>query len=265
MLVAQISDLHVVPRGGKLDKLMRTPASVEVAVQHLCGLDLAPDAVLVSGDLVDRGSEDEYLLLLELLKPLTMPVYLIPGNHDDRDVMRAVVRDAGHDYLPESGFLHYACDLGDLRLVALDTVVPGQPGGLLCPQRLAWLDECLAASDKPTLIMQHHPPFKTGMVRMDDMGLEGSEAEEAIVRRHPQVERILSGHLHRSITRRFGSTIASTAPSTAIAVELGLGSPERLAVIPEPPACLLHFWRDDSLVTHLSYVDDFGPAHLVQL
>jgi 3',5'-cyclic AMP phosphodiesterase CpdA len=222
-----------------------------------------PDVLIASGDLVDAGSDAQYELLADLLDPLPLPVYLIPGNHDEREAMRRVLRRRGHDYLPEAGFLHYTVDLGPLRLVALDTVVAGAPGGELCEERLAWLEQSLAASDKPTLVMQHHPPFATGMVRMDAMGLSGAAAEEAIIARHPQVERVLCGHLHRSILRRFGGTLAMTIPSTAMAVELDLRAEGRLAVLAEPPACALHLWQDGQLVSHQSPVGDYGAPHVV--
>lgn len=263
MLIAQISDFHVVPSDTESGKLMRTEGFLRAAVAHIESIDPRVDVVLATGDLVDTGSKAEYQLLAELLEPLSAPVYIIPGNHDDRDVMRDVLRDAGHSYWPARGFAQFAVDLGELRLVALDTVVPGQPGGLLCAERLAWLEATLGESDTPTIVMQHHPPFATGMAQMDGMGLQGAAEEEAIIGKFAHVERVLCGHLHRAITRRFGGTIASTAPSTAHAVELDLKEAGRLAVVAEPPACAIHLWRDGSLVSHLSYIGDYGPAHVI--
>jgi Icc protein len=147
--------------------------------------------------------------------------------------------------------------------VALDTLVQGSAGGLLCEERLGWLDARLAEDDTPTIVMQHHPPFTTGLSQMDGMGLAGSDAEEAILRKHPHVERVICGHLHRNIVRRFGGSLASTVTSTAHALELDLRSPGRLAVLQEPPACALHLWIDNALVTHTSLIGDFGPAYVI--
>lgn len=263
MLIAQISDFHVVPSDTESGKLMQTERYLRAAVAHIESLTPKVDAILASGDLVDAGSAREYELLADITDSFTAPLYMVPGNHDDRDVMRAVMTPRGHSYWPAEGFAHFALDLGGLRLVALDTLVPGEPGGLLCDQRLAWLDKTLSESDAPTIVMQHHPPFATGMSQMDGMGLRGATEEELILRRHDNVERVVCGHLHRSITRRFAGTIASTAPSTAHAVELDLHETGRLAVVAEPPACVLHLWRNGSLVSHLSYIGDYGAPHVI--
>lgn len=259
MLVAQITDFHVATEGSPFDVRFGTGAALARAVAHLGRLDPAPDAIVCTGDLVDGGPPDEYARLRRLLAPLSAPVYVLPGNHDHRDHLRAAFADRG--YLPADGFLHYVVDLGPLRLVALDTLVPGAPGGRLCAERLAWLDARLCeAPDRPTLVVQHHPPFATGIAAMDELGLDGAADERAVLARHPQVERVLCGHLHRAITTRIGSTLASTCPSTTHQVALDLRLPGALALVPEPPACQLHTWRPDlGLVSHLAYLDDHGP------
>ena len=186
-----------------------------------------------------------------------MPVYLVPGNHDDR-VMLPRVLDR-HRYLPrDGGFIQYTVEDWPVRLVALDTLIPGASGGRLCAERLAWLDARLAeAPGRPTVVFMHHPPFVTGMRKMDEMGLDGTDGLAAVIRRHPQVERIVCGHLHRSIVRRFAGTVACTGPATAHQLALDLGSVPRLATVMEPPACLLHFWMGaEGLVSHLSVIGD---------
>jgi Icc protein len=263
MLLAQLSDFHVVLPDTEKGKLMGTPAYLQAAIAHVEAIDPEVHAVLGTGDLVDAGGKDEYELLKTILEACTRPLYLIPGNHDDRETMREVFRGAGHDYLPAQGFLQYSVDLGALRLLALDTLVPGEPGGLLCDERLQWLDDRLSEDDKPTIVMQHHPPFITGISQMDAMGLSGYEAEEEVLRKHPHVERVICGHIHRSIVRRFGGSVASTAPSTAHALELDLRGAGRLAVLREPPGCALHAWKDNALVTHTSVIGDFGPPYVI--
>jgi 3',5'-cyclic-AMP phosphodiesterase len=262
MLLAQITDLHVTTPGKLLDSHYHTAVRLEAAVKHLLALDPRPDAVAITGDLVDDGSSDEYERLVERLAPLPMPVYVVPGNHDEREAMRAAFGSRG--YLPASGFLCYEAEVGPVRLIALDTNIPGSPGGRLCAERLAWLDARLTeAPDRPTVVLQHHPPFATGIRAMDVMGLEGRDGEAEVIARHPQVERILCGHVHRSIVRRFAGTLASTCPSTAHQIDLDLRPRGHLAVIGEPPACALHTWSDAGLVSHLSYIGDHGPADIV--
>jgi 3',5'-cyclic AMP phosphodiesterase CpdA len=265
VLIAQLSDTHVSTPGSRNDRQFRTAEHLERAVAHLNALAPRPDVVLATGDLVERGEAGEYERLRELLEPLAMPVYLIPGNHDDRgNLARAF---GGHPHLPrDGGFVQYAVEDWPVRLVALDTLVPGESGGRLCAERLAWLDARLAESaERPTVVFMHHPPFVTGMRKMDEMGLEGTGALAAVIRRHPQVERLVCGHLHRSIVRRFAGTVACTSPATAHQLALDLGEVPRLATVMEPPACLLHLWlgEGEGLVSHVSVIGDRHPPFTI--
>jgi 3',5'-cyclic AMP phosphodiesterase CpdA len=262
MLLAQITDLHVTVPGKLLEDHYHTADRLERAVQHLLRLDPRPDAVVITGDLVDYGMAAEYERLVGLLARLPMPIYVVPGNHDEREAMRAAFGPRG--YLPSEGFLCYQAELGPLRLLALDTNIPGAPGGKLCAERLDWLAARLDEEpERPTVIIMHHPPFATGIRMMDGMGLDGGDSLAGVISRHHNVERILCGHVHRSITRRFAGTIASTCPSTAHQVELDLREQGGLAVIAEPPACALHTWKGGGLVSHLSYIGDYGGADVV--
>lgn len=261
MIIAQISDTHIAEKGRLLYGRVDTAGFLARAVQHLLALAPQPDVVLATGDLVDAGRPEEYQHLRELLAPLPMPVHLIPGNHDRREALVSQFPD--HRYLPRAGFIQYVVEGYPVRLIALDTLIPGQDGGLICADRLAWLESRLAeAPERPTVIFMHHPPFVTGIHRMDGMGLSGAEALADVVRRHPQVERVLCGHLHRPIQVRWAGTMASTAPSTAHQVWLDLrddGAP--LGFTLEPPACQIHLWRPGTgLISHTSYTGDLdGP------
>lgn len=257
-----MTDFHVSVAGSAMTRHRRTDERLAAAVAHVAALDPAPDAILCTGDLVDEGSDAEYARLRELLSPLTRPVYVVPGNHDEREALRRAFADRG--YFPASGRLDYVVDVGPIRVVAVDTNVPGSSGGRLGADGLAWLAATLdEARDRPTVIMQHHPPMTTGMARMDEMGLEDAEAEAAVIARHPHVERILCGHFHRPIAARVGGTLASTCPSTAHQVELDLRRAGRLAVVNEPPAVQLHVWAGGRLVSHTSYVGDHGAPEVL--
>ena len=259
MLLCQISDLHVMPRGSRAYGGVDTPACLERCVRRIASLDPMPDVVIATGDLVDTPDEQSYGLLREILASLPLPVYLMPGNHDERGALRAAFPD--HRYLPRDGdFLQYAVDEYPLRVLALDTVVAGRPHGALCAQRLDWLQRRLEESDAPTVIALHHPPFATGIDHMDRMALEGPDALARIVRRFPNVQRVICGHVHRPIQALFGGTLASVCPSTAhqVLLELQPRSPARLVL--EPPAFQLHRWSDAILVTHTAYTGDYaGP------
>lgn len=261
MIIAQISDTHIKPDGRMAYRKVDTAQFLARCVDHLIGIQPRPDVVLATGDLVDAGTPEEYQRLRRLLEPLPMPVYLIPGNHDDRTALLEVFAD--HEYLPrDSRFLHYVIEGYPVRLIGLDTLVPGQGGGLMCGERLAWLEARLAeAPSRPTVLFMHHPPFLTGIEHMDRQGLAGADAMGKVVQRHPQVEAVLCGHLHRPIHVRWYGSVASTAPSPAHQVVLDLreDGPPEFAM--EPPACLIHLWREGTgLISHTSHIGEFdGP------
>jgi Icc protein len=262
MLVAQITDTHI-RSGGKLAyRQVDSAQKLRNCVAHLNALDPRPDFVLLTGDLVDFGTMDEYALIREILSPLAMPIYVIPGNHDDREIMRRAFAD--YDYLPRDGeFLHYVIDKYPVRFVALDTVIPGEHPGIMCEKRLAWLDERLRqAQDVPTALVMHHPPFLTGLVNMDWQNCRNGEALGALVERHPQVIRILCGHVHRPIYVHWHGVTASIAPSPSHSCVLDLRPDATHDLVLEPPACELHYWRSDiGLVSHLSFIGDYGGRH----
>jgi 3',5'-cyclic AMP phosphodiesterase CpdA len=260
MLIAQITDTHIVAPGKLFMDTVDTAAALERAVTVLNRLTPVPDVVVLTGDLVESGEAMEYAHLRSLLAPLRIPLFAIPGNHDARDAMRDAFFADG--YLPQHGFLNYVIEDYQLRIIALDTLVPGEGGGLLCPDRLRWLQGALAAAPgRPTVVMMHHPPFATGIARMDRAGLAGTAAFAEIVGHHPQIERILCGHLHRAIDSRFAGTIAGTAPSTAHQVALDLRPDARLSFTLEPPGYQLHYWREGlGLVTHTANTGEWpGP------
>jgi 3',5'-cyclic AMP phosphodiesterase CpdA len=257
MLIAQISDLHIKPEGWLAYNRVDTAAYLATAVAHINALKPRPDLVLATGDLVDAALPEEYARLKALLVPLAMPVYLIPGNHDGRNEMRAAFPE--HRYLP-NGFLQYTLEDGPVRLIAVDTLVPGKGHGELCQARLDWLEARLAESDRPSVIFMHHPPFECGIPHMDKERLRaGADRMAQIVARHPTVERVLCGHVHRPITARWAGTIASVAPSPAHQITLDLDPGSTLSFTMEPPAVALHQWRPGTgLVSHLSVIGDYG-------
>lgn len=262
MLIAQITDLHIFQDRKPAYGLIDTARFLEEAVAHILALPTLPDVVVATGDLVDKGSANEYAILRDILTPLPMPLYLMPGNHDARETLRDGFPE--HAYLRQNpDWIQYVIEDHPLRLITLDTLVPGKGHGVLCADRLAWLDSRLAeGGDRPTIVMLHHPPFKTGIAHMDRMGLlEGAEELGGIVARYPNIERILCGHLHRPIQIRWNGTLVSIAPSTAHQINLDLREDGPPAFIMEPPALHLHDWRPEvGLVTHHSYIGDHpGP------
>jgi Icc protein len=265
MLIAQISDFHLKGKGELAYAVADTAAPLERAVAHVNSLQPASDVVLITGDLVDDGAPGSYALLRELLAPLRAPFFLVPGNHDQKARLRRTFQQQEFLYhtLESDGveYLCYTVEEFPVRLIGLDTVTPGEHGGGLDGERLSWLAKALAdRPDVPTILFMHHPPFASAIGHMDKEVFRGRRELETLVARHPQIERILCGHLHRTIFRRFAGTIASACPGIGMQLCLDLREDAPSAFVLEPPAAMLHVWTslwgDPALLSHVSLIED---------
>ena len=261
MHIAHLTDLHARPHGLPANRIVESNKMIARAMEAVRALIPKPDCLIISGDLTDCGLAEEYAVLRKLLKPLDIPVYMVPGNHDRRENFSAEF----HDYpgIPASGHVNYAIEDFPVRIIALDTVVPGYGHGALDEPTLDWLESTLARHrQKPTLIFMHHPPFNAGVADMDNIRLkDGSERFGQIVARNGQIEHVLCGHHHRPIHIRYAGTICSTGPSVAhqSALDFAPGTPGMIMM--EPPAFQLHVWlKGQGLVSHMLYVEKYdGP------
>jgi 3',5'-cyclic AMP phosphodiesterase CpdA len=262
MLICQLTDLHVRPRGLAANRVSETNMLTERAFRVVAAFTPRPDVVIITGDLTECGLETEYANLAAMLgRTLSMPVYVIPGNHDRRDNFRKTLA-----HLPgvtsDLHFVQYTVEDYPVRLVMLDTLVPGASHGELSGGQLEWLDQTLAAQPaKPTLIGMHHPPFVTGIPHMDKIALLKPDLFRAVIARHRQVERIVCGHHHRPIVGQCAHAIVSVSPSVAHQVELTFDPSDPGAFNFEPPAFQLHTWQENNgFVSHTVYTENYqGP------
>jgi Icc protein len=255
MLTAQITDTHVRRKGDLLHHMIHTGRELRRAVAAINLLVPRPEFVVATGDLVDRGKAKEYRRLHAILDGLAIPYFLVAGNHDDPARLREEFRE--HRYLPRAGPLCYVVESRPVRLIALDTTRDRKPGGGLDAAHLRWLDErLLEAPATPTLIAMHHPPFDTGIPPVDAHPLRGRDELAALVCAHPQVVRLIAGHVHRACEVPFGGTIASTAPSTAHQLIVDRGASGAYVLRVERPAFALHRWTGRALVTSICPTTD---------
>ena len=247
MWIAQISDPHLRPEGLFYNGVLDPAAALTMAVAQINRLVPRPDLVLLTGDVAETGSAEEYALARKLLGRLAMPCLAIPGNHDLREPFRDAFAET-----PRQGPLHYvAGQHGAVRVVALDVTVPGKHHGEADAGALAWLRTTLAEEPaRPTIIMLHQPPIDSGIPYLDAYNCRGAGALEAVIRDFPAVERVLCGHVHRGMTQRFGGTRLCTAPSLATAIALRPYPEAEPASWLEPPGFLLHHWNGQAMLTH---------------
>jgi Icc protein len=265
VLIAQISDMHVSKPGKLFGKRCDTRAAFERAVSRVLSISPRADLVLLSGDLAETGAPEEYDFIAGQIARLACPVLAIPGNHDIREEMLRKLPHAVAEQ--EGGHLSFANENLPLRVIGLDTIIPGAVNGEICERRLRWLEQTLAAgAGKPTLIAMHHPPIKTGFVAMDNYGIRrGAEAFARIVAKHAaDIRMIVCGHIHRTIIGNLGGIPVMIAPASSLAFKLDLGEKPSLNFVEEPRQFLVHTWSETTgLVSHAAFVEDFpGPFAL---
>jgi len=263
LLIAQMSDLHIKRPGALAYGKVDTAAALTACVNEINRFSPRPDLVVISGDLADTPAAEEYEHLKRLLAPLEIPVAAIPGNHDDRALMRTALPDLG--YSQASGPLNSVRPVGDLDIVLIDSSVPGTNYGTLDSATLAWLDATLAASlTRPALLFVHHPPFVTGIAHMDVQNLRNADAFAAVLRKHERARLVAAGHVHRATLSSFAGIPATIcpAPNHAVALDLDARLPPSFKL--EPPAFHLHAWFPGegfgTISTHVVPIGDFeGP------
>jgi 3',5'-cyclic AMP phosphodiesterase CpdA len=238
--IAQISDLHIKPPGSLAYGRVDTAAALERCVAELTAFRPKPDFVVISGDLADTPTAEEYQHLTHLLGPLKLPFGAIPGNHDSREMMRATFPQA---YAAGSGPLNLQVEIGGLDLLLLDSSVPSRPHGELDATTLQWLQTALASSSgRPALVFLHHPPFRSGIWHMDRQNLSNAGELATVVSRHPRVQLIAAGHVHRATFTTFAGVSTTICPAPNHAVDLDLEEARVPSFKVEPPAFHVHSW-----------------------
>ncbi len=234
-LLAQISDLHVRADdgGAAVGQVQRALAQAK---------QYGVDAILLTGDLVNSEAADEYKALAQALADPPAPLYLMPGNHDDRACIRDLFPE--HQYLPRAGVLSYVIERFPVRIVVVDQIVPGETHGLLTEGQAQWLDRTLAEQPtRPTLVALHHPPFPTHDLLFDTINLRDADLFADVIARHRQVDRVICGHHHRVVIGQVAHAPVIVAPSTSWAYGLALHEGQEIAPhTREQPGWMLHIW-----------------------
>lgn len=264
VLIAQISDLHIKAPGALAYGRVDTAKALTQCVAALNEFRPRPDLVVISGDLADTPTVKEYDHVKRLLAPLELPWIGIPGNHDSRELMRAAFPE--QPYAAATGALDQMCSVAGLDVILLDSSVPGKPHGELGAPTLQWLDATLARSpQRPALLLLHHPPFQTGIWHMDRQNLLNAGELALIVRKHPRVQRVAAGHVHRATLTTFAGVAATICPAPNHAVDLDLGGLREPSFKVEPPAFHLHAWFPGDgfgdVVTHTVPIGQFDGPH----
>ena len=255
VLLGQLTDLHVVTPDTDAELHVDNVARVRAAVRSVVAESPALDAVLLTGDLVNDARPGEYRVLAELLVPIEAPLLAIPGNHDDRDHVRATFPHLDWVDAVHASWVHA---VRGVRVVGLDSTRPGHPGAEVDDERASWLEGVLARPhDGPTVLAMHHPPFETGIAWMDEAGFVGRDRLREVVAAAP-VDRIACGHLHRPIASTFAGVAAQVGVSPVQHVALDLDPGAGVSLVRDPAGYqVLRIERDDhgaEIVVHTRHV-----------
>lgn len=241
-----LTDIHTVEHGDAiigLDPVERFRDVLDHALAH----HGEADRVIIMGDLVHHGRVAQYERLRDALSALEMPVTLLMGNHDKRD--------AFHEIFGGSGFVQGRFEFGDTTGLFLDTLdgppyVKGHHAGVLCEDRLEWLDTELGAAKGRVLIFMHHPPFDTGFDGMDAIKLANYKTFFEVIERHGNVAHLFCGHVHRTISGTARGIPFTIFKSPCHQMPMLLGATGSSHSIDEPGAYGIVLLNDDTVVVH---------------
>ncbi|WP_227998404.1 metallophosphoesterase [Nocardia australiensis] len=241
ILLAQVSDTH-------FDLGARNAERVERVMAYLADLRRRPDAILLTGDITDSGQPDQYAEARMALQA-DIPVYSIPGNHDDRAAFRIALLGEPASTAP----INHVHRVGELTVVLLDSSIPGEPAGRLTDETYDWLRGALAdaPADGPILLALHHPPAHLFSPVIDEISLMEPDRLAEIVAADQRIVGVVSGHAHSSVATTFAGRPLLVAPSTASVLggEWELDLPDHVMDYAPDPAVALHVIDENNRMT----------------
>ena len=218
----QLSDLHLVSPGKLTSKVLDTNAILEETINEILSKKDyfgQIDGLVVTGDISDDGSMESYLSAYEKLSKLNVPILVIPGNHDSRDPMRKVFHE-NVQFSKNSSQFDWVFKFDETLIIGLDTLVEGENFGFLEEKSLDFLSHQLSNNSGSDLVLLiHHPPIKTGIYFMDQIGLTNSSDLSECLKATNRPIKILCGHVHGVYHGLLGIHPVVSAPSICSAFE----------------------------------------------
>jgi len=215
--VLQLTDLHLMCNAEMTLKGVCTRQTLEDVLQFVRDAEQAGrwdfDHIIITGDIAHDEQLATYEALREMLGEWLPRCRMIPGNHDDRGLIRRVFPEI----VPAEPYVTFSFAADGWRLIGLDTHLPGQVAGRIDKEQLDWLAGELRASSSPsTILYMHHPPFHVQSNWLDAINLQEFAAFIGLLGSFPQVRAICTGHVHQQYETRHGEIDLMTTPSTSV-------------------------------------------------
>jgi 3',5'-cyclic AMP phosphodiesterase CpdA len=246
--LVQLTDLHLVAEGAELPGGVDTAAVLHRALLAVAAAAITPTALVLTGDLTEHGLPAEYERLRAIVEPaaarLGAPLVYATGNHDDRAALREHLLGLPGSAEP----LDHTVQVGDLRIVVLDSTVPGHPHGALEPEQLAWLRAELAEpAPAGTVLALHHPPLPSAVPLAATIALVHREELAAVVA-GSDVRLVLAGHTHVASAGTIAGVPVWTGGPLASSVD-ALAPGSGLRTLGTPSVSRIDLFADDLLTT----------------
>jgi 3',5'-cyclic AMP phosphodiesterase CpdA len=264
MLIAQITDSHVEAPGVIAHGRYDARALLERTLEQIAIMVPKVDFILHTGDITHHGDVSVNRDVRAMLEATGIPYRVMQGNHDETEPLRQAYADTS--WMPKSGFLHFVVDDLAPRIICLDTKIQNEVPGMLCEERLAWLEAQLkAGGTRPTMIAMHHPAFRIGRPFSDARPFQNADKFAALLARYPNVSLVIAGHVHCTLQARIGHAVAIAAPSTAYQFLVDRREGQTISLIDEPPGFYMHDFSDaHGFTSQCVLVGDFAvtkPAY----
>lgn len=226
--VLQFTDMHFFkdPSG----RLLGVDTASTFAEVFASALDRhgTPDFYLLTGDLSQDETAESYRRLARAMNTAGAPSYFIPGNHDRRSEMAAVLPEENKGFRPERRLLR-----GNWQIILLDTLVEGEVGGHLEAKEIEFMQTCLEERpDLHALVCLHHHPIRMGTLWLDNIGVDNGDEFMEILLKYTSVRGLLWGHVHQEFDGKKGSLLMMATPSTCVQFKVGS---DDFGVDPVPP------------------------------
>ena len=266
MKLVWLSDIHLKPSGERFFGV-DTVGRLQHAVNYIAQQHSDADYCLLSGDLAEDGDSDSYQAINDITAGLPMPVLSVPGNHDNRNLMRQYFK------YPENiddEFIQFSVTKRGFRVIALDTLHDGHAEGLICDKRLGWLEHELAGDRQtPTIVFCHHHPAELHLPMQDNELLLNGDALLGLLCDAPNVRHLFFGHVHRPVSGSFGGLGFTALQSVSLQAPLPYPSWDWESFSPaaESPALGIIHASEKSIVTHFhafcKFENHYYPASKV--